>query len=54
MAILFPGGKKVNALDQGFTIETGRPENGAGHGSIKTSVAENSAVPVQQVSWRWK
>ncbi len=30
MEILFPGGKKVNALYKGFTIPTDQPENSGG------------------------
>ena len=33
MEIVFPGGKKVNALYRGFTIETDQPENGGGDGA---------------------
>ena len=33
MEIVFPAGKKVNALYRGFTIETDQPENGGGDGS---------------------
>jgi ribosomal protein S12 methylthiotransferase accessory factor len=33
MEIVFPGGKKVNALYQGFTIRTDQPESNGGAGS---------------------
>jgi putative redox protein len=33
MEIVFPGGKRVNALYKGFTIETDQPPHGGGDGS---------------------
>ncbi len=33
MEIAFRGGKKVNAIYKGFTIETDQPEHGGGEGS---------------------
>jgi ribosomal protein S12 methylthiotransferase accessory factor len=33
MEVVFPGGKKVNALYQGFIIETDQPEHAGGGGS---------------------
>ena len=33
MEVLFPGGKKVNAIYKGFTVETDQPPNEGGDGS---------------------
>jgi len=33
MEIFFPGGKKVDALYKGFTVQTDQPENSGGHGT---------------------
>jgi ribosomal protein S12 methylthiotransferase accessory factor len=36
MEIVFPGGKKVNALWHGFELKTDQPESGGGEGSAPT------------------